>query len=231
MTTQDEYAWATKALTVLSVALLFVYIVFWAVRGESLLEQTGTQHRDISFVALEEEMIPGELLDVGEDTDGELTLTDRPENAPGRTFYSVQDLFGEGSPIASDQLVLPGTQKTNNIIASLELLGLTSPSPVLADDRGILYTFLWKEPAGLASAVLRLWWNIVEIADKKDIQVNHLLGEKVVFINLPMYAQKQVVMLVTFEREHVWFVQIPYSVYYTAKSLLPQRFGAFYDVE
>ncbi len=231
MTTKDEYAWATKALTALSVALVFVYIVFWAVRGDSLLEKAVSNIANDPFVAFEEDILPDELLDVGEGTDDALTLTDRPENAPGRTFYSVQDLFGGGSPIASDQLVLPGTQKTNTSIASLELLWLKSPSPVLADDRGILYTFLWKEPEGLASLVLRLWWNIVEIADKKDIQVNHLLGEKVVFINLPMYAQKQVVMLVTFEREHVWFIQIPYSVYYTAKSLLPQRFGAFYDVE
>lgn len=228
MVLKDEYAWATKALTALSVALIFVYIVFWAVRGESMVQHMVSDVHS-SLLALDD-TTPKELLDVWYNPNEEqLALTDRPENTLGRTFFSVQDLFGSET-VESDELVLPGTHQTMDAIASLQLLGLSSPSPVLGDEHGILYTFLWKQPVGLESEALRLWWNIVEIADKKDIQYNHLLGEKVVFINLPMYAQKQVLLLITFEKEHVWFVQIPYGVYYTAKSLLPKRFEAFYDL-
>jgi hypothetical protein len=230
MIPKDEYAWATKALTALSVAFIFVYIVFWAVRGEALMTVGSTSMEDL-LAQNDTDILPNELLDVGDVSEAELAaLTDRPQNAVGRTFYSVQDLFGGGAYSESNDLVLPGTHAVENTIASLELLGFTSPSPVLADERGILYTFLWKAPEGLESSVLRLWWNIVEIADKKDIQYHRLLGEKVTFVNLPMYTQKQVVLLITFEKEHTWFVQIPYGVYYTAKSLLPQRFGMLYDL-
>lgn len=211
----SEQAWASKALTMLSVALLLVYIVLWAVQWDELSQPDAA----VAF-------LPQELLDVGDEPS--IELTDRPANSVGRTFFSVQDLFGEDAPLASDDLVLPGTRQFGSAIAALELMGMSSPSPVLADERGILYTFLGNEPQALANSVLRLWWNIVEIGDKNDIHYHHLLGEKVQFVNLPMYAQKQVLLVVTFQKGHTWFIQVPYSAWYSAKPLLQQRFESLY---
>lgn len=69
------------------------------------------------------DILPNELLDVGDPSDEGLAgLTDRPQNAVGRTFYSVQDLFGGGTYSESNDLVLPGTHVVENTIASLELI-------------------------------------------------------------------------------------------------------------
>ncbi|HCB52002.1 TPA: hypothetical protein DEP21_05590 [Patescibacteria group bacterium] len=58
---------------------------------------------------------------------------------------------------------------------------------------------------------------------EQELMQNKLFGDKVVFINLPEYKDKKVIMLIYIDDE-VWFLQIDYTVYHTSKSHIKKTF-------
>lgn len=61
------------------------------------------------------------------------------------------------------------------------------------------------------------------MSTEQEIIENKLFGKKVVFINLPEYKDKQVVMLV-YQSDGIRLMQIEYNVYHKSKPYLKSLF-------
>jgi hypothetical protein len=93
----------------------------------------------------------------------------------------------------------------------------------LADEKGIRYIYLGTPSYDFASIARALKGNLYTLATEQDILQNKLFGNKVVFINLPEYKDKQVLMLF-YLNDGIWLVQMEYSLYHKSKTYLKSLF-------
>ena len=93
----------------------------------------------------------------------------------------------------------------------------------LTDDKGIRYIYLGTPSYDFASIARALKWSLYTLATEQDILQNKLFGNRVVFINLPEYQDKQVVMLL-YLNDGIRLVQMEYSLYHKSKSYLKSLF-------
>lgn len=80
----------------------------------------------------------------------------------------------------------------------------------------------------LSSIVNKIWWNTVEITNKKIILDNQLVGDKVFFVNLPEYKNQKVILLIEFKKDNnIWFLSFNTKDYYKSKSFLKSFFKSY----
>lgn len=118
--------------------------------------------------------------------------------------------------------LLSGTSIYYWAIPIIEKLGIKYQY-ALADGSGIRYIYLGTPSYDFASIARALKGNLYTLATEQDILQNKLFGNKVVFINLPEYKDKQVVMLL-YLNDGIRLVQIEYSLYHKSKSYLKSLF-------
>lgn len=93
----------------------------------------------------------------------------------------------------------------------------------LADEKGIRYVYLGTPSYDFASIARALKGSLYTLATEQDIIQNKLFGNKVVFINLPEYKDKQVIMFI-YLNDGIWMVQMEYSLYHKSKAYLKSLF-------
>lgn len=93
----------------------------------------------------------------------------------------------------------------------------------LTDDKGIRYIYLGTPSYDFASIARALKGNLYTVATEQELLQNKLFGNKVVFINLPEYKDKQVLMLI-YLNDGIWLVQMEYNLYHKSKSYLKSLF-------
>lgn len=154
------------------------------------------------------------------------------QSPPAKTFFSFDELFGEelNQVIVEDVVPLSGTHQWEGVITSMELLWLTDNAKyILKDNYNTHYVYLWEFTESISSPVLLQGWNLVEIADKNDINQNVLFGDIVTFINMPDFEGVKVLLLVTFkERNDTWFLQVDHDRRYDLKKDLQAMFAKRY---
>lgn len=74
-----------------------------------------------------------------------------------------------------------------------------------------------------ASIARALQGSIYTLATEQDILQNKLFGNKVAFINLPEYKDKQVLMLI-YLNDGIRLIQIEYNLYHKSKAHLKSLF-------
>ncbi len=93
----------------------------------------------------------------------------------------------------------------------------------LTDEQGIWYIYLGIPNYDFASIARALKGSLYTLATEQTILQNKLFGNKVVFINLPEYKDKQVVMLIYLD-DGIWLIQMDYQVYHKSKAHLKSLF-------
>lgn len=93
----------------------------------------------------------------------------------------------------------------------------------LTDQTWIWYIYLGTPSYDFASIARALKGNLYTLATEQDILQNKLFGNKVVFINLPEYKDKQVIMLL-YLNDGIWLVQVDYNAYHKSKSYIKSLF-------
>ncbi|MBU0626710.1 hypothetical protein KKG31_00455 [Patescibacteria group bacterium] len=58
---------------------------------------------------------------------------------------------------------------------------------------------------------------------EEELATNKLFGDKVVYINIPEYKEKIVLMLVYIDEE-LWLLQIDYKIYHSSKTYIKSLF-------
>jgi len=90
--------------------------------------------------------------------------------------------------------LLSGTSIYYGSIAVIEKLGIKYQY-ALADETGTWFIYLGTPSYDFASIARALKGNLYTMATEQELIQNKLFGNKVVFINLPEYKDKQVLML------------------------------------
>ena len=93
----------------------------------------------------------------------------------------------------------------------------------LTDDKGIWYIYLGTPSYDFASIARALKGSLYTVATEQDLLQNKLFGNKVVYINLPEYKDKQVVMLV-YLKDGIRLIQMDVALYHKSKSYLKSLF-------
>ncbi len=93
----------------------------------------------------------------------------------------------------------------------------------MTDDKDIWYIYLGTPSYDFASIARALKGSLYTVATEQELIQNKLFGNKVVYINLPEYKDKQVVMLV-YMNDGIWLIQMEYALYHKSKSYLKSLF-------
>jgi len=93
----------------------------------------------------------------------------------------------------------------------------------LTDEKGIWYIYLGTPSYDFASIARALKGSLYTLTTEQDLLQNKLFGNKVVFINLPEYKDKQVLMLI-YLNDGIWLIQVEYTLYHKSKTYLKSLF-------
>lgn len=211
-------------MMLLFLALMIVYIVRYQVKGVELKnkiqkedEWSGVQ---IVTISGSEQSESG----IWEDDWTSLTgLTQATGKTVIQTWLTGTASLSSGVIKKNDTIkVLSGTSIYYWPIAIIEQLGIKYQY-ALTDSSWVRYIYLGTPSYDFASIARALKGNIYVMATEQEIISNKLFWNKVVFINLPEYKDKQVIMLV-YMNDGIWLIQVEYSIYHKAKTRIKSLF-------
>lgn len=218
-----------NAMIVLFLSLLIVYVIRYQVHGAS--DQGSITENTASI------------------TD-ELIITERPWIDTGSTLSnpntgSIQTgteqivetwaqvteplipeeevlVIEESNNATEDMIVLSGTTLYFGPIEGIDKLWI-SYQYALKDDKNIYFSFLWDKEPDLSAIARSLGGTLYTMNTETEIVKNQLFGKRVIFINLPEYKDKLVLMYVEIG-DQKWLLQISYTVYHQTKRYLQDLF-------
>ncbi len=95
---------------------------------------------------------------------------------------------------------------------------------VLKDSKNIEYLYLWN---GINNDFVEIakqhWWSIYTLDTEYEIKKNELFGERIIYLNLPNYNKKNVLMIVKYDDQY-WLLNIDYTIYHKSKGYLKDLF-------
>ncbi len=215
------------SVIVLFLSLLLVYVLFFQVKGP-LISDILASRSDIEVdndmkiyikTGDKKEIIEEIIEDFGSDNIGitsswklsGITWIDKKENVDSMSTSWQNDI-----------IYLSWTKLFYGILESVEKLWINYKY-ILQDDKLIYYIYLWDLKYDIVNIARKLWGNIYTINTEQDILKNMLFGDKIIFINLPEYKDK-IVLIILYIDEDVWLLQIDYDLYHKSKNYLKSLF-------
>lgn len=205
----------------LFLALMIVYIVRYQLKGNELKQQLPeiSVWSGITIISIDEN---NEL--TGEEIDQENITETIVEGTTGMMEISEEITIQDtGMMIKNNEIImLSWTKIYYGKIDIIEKLWIKYQY-ALTDTTGIWYIYLGTPSYDFASIARALKGTTYTMATEQEILENKLFGNKVVFINLPEYKDKQVVMLI-YMNDGIWLIQVDYSIYHKSKSHIKSLF-------
>ncbi|MFA6255811.1 MAG: hypothetical protein WC606_01385 [Candidatus Absconditabacterales bacterium] len=216
-------------MMLLFLALMIVYIIWYQVKGNELKKIVQTQNSGSTIQIVSES---GDVLSSnnsvtitavtgGITTTGSTNKTGTTTNKTG-IIVSVPKITTGTMKNNTGITLLSGTSIYYGPIAIIEKLGIKYQY-ALADEKGIWYIYLGTPSYDFVSIARALKGSLYTLTTEQDLIQNQLFGNKVVFINLPEYKDKQVLMLI-YLNDGIWLVQMEYSLYHKSKAYLKSLF-------
>lgn len=201
----------------LFLALMIVYIVWYQVKWnelkKALTNEEWTWKQIVTIVAK--------------------TGTEYIEEIPEYTWENLSWVTITWTTEVVSETWIEST-KTNNIhmlswtnmyygkIDIIEKLGIKYQY-ALIDSTWTWFIYLGTPSYDFASIARALDGSIYTMATEQELIENKLFGTKVVFINIPEYKDKQVIMLI-YTKDGIWLIQIDYTLYHKSKTYLKSLF-------
>jgi len=104
----------------------------------------------------------------------------------------------------------------------VEILGI-SPEYTLQDERGNFFAYYGTKGLDFVRTVQQLGGNVYVMATENEILKNELFGDKVSFINLMVFKDKLVLMVIELDGK-TWLLQVPADKYHHSKVYLKSLF-------
>lgn len=220
-----------NAMIVLFLSLLIVYVIWYQVRGAS--DQSSiTDNTDSitdSLIITERPTIDTGTTLSNPSTGSIQTETEQSSQtwteAETWTIEPTQDeevlVIQESNNMPEDMIILSGTTLYFGPIEGIDKLWI-SYQYALKDDKNIYFSFLWEEP-DLSAIARSLGGTLYTMNTETEIVKNELFGKRIIFINLPEYKDKLVLMYVEVG-DQKWLLQISYTVYHQTKRYLQDLF-------
>jgi len=215
-------------MMLLFLALMIVYIVWYQVKGTELkkLIQPQTSWSGIQILTQSWDVAPtiSSVVDTTNlwfTTTGSITTKTWTTTKTWITISVPKTTTGTMNKDTSIKM-LSGTSIYYWQIEIIEKLWIKYQY-ALTDDKGIWYIYLGTPSYDFASIARALKGSLYTVATEQELIQNKLFGNKVVYINLPEYKDKQVVMLV-YMNDGIWLIQMEYALYHKSKSYLKSLF-------
>lgn len=214
----------------LFLSLLMVYILLYQIKGEKIKKALNnetdwiastTQSLTISVNSWDDSTIldpENELVTLENKTGGnpvDSTATMNP--TPTTTTWTQTP-----APTLANIHMLSGTKLYYGKIDSIEKLGIKYQY-ALIDSTWTFFINLWTQNYDFEAIARALNGNLYKITTEQELIKNKLFGSKVIYINIPTYKDKMVLMLIYINKE-VRLIQISYKAYHQSKSYLKSLF-------
>lgn len=157
----------------------------------------------------------------------EVVITkDIPKSTSPKTSGVVQSSW-----LYSPSAMIDSTEETKRILSWTTLTSDTVLADVvgveyryaLRDKKGIYYLNLGSSKQDLRALLQAQWWNTFSLDTPVNILANQLFGDHVMFLNMPEYLNKTVLMVVDVQWERR-LIQIAYDQYHASKKHIAQTF-------
>jgi len=122
---------------------------------------------------------------------------------------------------SSDIQVLPGTTEYFGTLDIVSILG-QKPKFTLKDSRWNYFAY-YGGRLDFVKTIQTLWWNVYEMVTESEIIQNQLFGDRVSYINLSMFKDVRVLMVIEIDWE-TRLLQIPADKYHQSKEYLKSLF-------
>ena len=210
-----------NAMIVLFLSLVIVYVIRYQIQTKQISSLTTTT---------------GSIAD-------NLTITEK-ESTTGKiqtgqiiTNPSFQEISKTGTTISQPPVpatktvdvsekgvthVLSGTTLYFGPIEWIDKLAVIHKY-ALKDDKNIYFTSIGDKEPDRSAIARSLGGTLYTMNTETEITKNQLFGKRIVFINLPIYKDKLVLMYVEVGTEK-WLLQISNTIYHTSKSYLQRLF-------
>ena len=117
--------------------------------------------------------------------------------------------------------LLPGTTEYFGTLDIVSILG-QKPKYTLQDSRWNYFAY-YGDHLDFVKTVQTLWGNVYEMVTEAEILQNQLFGDKISYINLSMFRDIRVLMVIEIDGD-VWLLQIPSDKYHQSKDYLKSLF-------
>ncbi len=221
-------------MIVLFSALMIVYLLLYQIKWDNIVDQLSEVNNNPynSFTGEKQQLDEEESdFNLGQFDQESEYLENSEENIQenndivAKTWSSLFD-----TPLVetwknesnSKIIVLSWTSLWYGRVESVEKLWI-SYQYALKDQKDIYYVFLDPKRYKFDEIVKSLWWTTYVMNTEKEIFENKLFWEKVTFINLPEYKEKNVIILVEIDKL-LWLIQVDYKIYHNSKSHIKQLF-------
>jgi hypothetical protein len=104
----------------------------------------------------------------------------------------------------------------------VDVLGVV-PEYTLQDTKGNYFAYYGKKGLDFVRTIQQLGGNVFTLATESEILQNQLFGDKVSFINMQVFKDKFVLLVIEIEGK-TWLLQVPADKYHTNKSYLKSLF-------
>lgn len=217
-------------MIVLFSAIMIVYLLLYQIKGDSIVEQLSNSnipeieevvddkplYENTTLTEFDEENL---LLEEIESQESGQQIIDKKSDS----LFNDEPSTGTTTWITTNKItVLSGTSLWYGRVESVEKLGI-SYQYALKDQKDIYYVFLDPQRYKFDEIVKSLGWTTYTITTEKDIMENKLFWEKIIFINLPEYKEKKVIMVIEYEKT-LWLIQVDYTLYHKSKWYIKQLF-------
>ena len=138
-------------------------------------------------------------------------------NSNTQTFNTTENSI----QLAPNNKMLSGTKEYYGVLDIVGVLWV-KPEFTLQDSRWNYFAYYWSK-LNFTPTILALWGNVYEMVTEAEILQNQLFGDKVSYINLSMFKDVWVLMVVEIDGE-VWLLQIPANQYHQSKDYIKSLF-------
>jgi len=225
-------------MMLLFLALMIVYVVWYQVKWNEVKKTIQPQNSwsDIQIlnkswevISTIDSILEDTTIPTGDETGSTIITTGNTINKTGTTTQNKTWTISSISKVTTGTMtknstikLLSGTSIYYWSIAVIEKLGIKYQY-ALADEKWIRYIYLGTPSYDFASIARALKGNLYTLTTEQDLIQNQLFGNKVVFINLPEYKDKQVLMLL-YLNDGIRLVQMEYSLYHKSKAYIKSLF-------
>ena len=117
--------------------------------------------------------------------------------------------------------ILPGTTEYFGTLDIVSILG-QKPKFTLHDSKWNYFAY-YGDHLDFAKTIQTLWWNVYEMVTESEIIQNQLFWDRVSYINLSMFKDVRVLMVIEIDWE-TRLLQIPADKYHQSKDYLKSLF-------
>ena len=213
-------------------ALMIVYLLLYEIKGAQIAKELSSGIA--TWTLSDQNVVSQESKNLyADEQQSELEDTQTPSSSWMVMSTTTQSLFSSlnswtnknttGTKVTINTMkVLSWTSLYYGTVESAEKLGLNYQY-ALKDQKGILYVYLGTGKYDIETTTRQLGGSIYKMTTEQEITQNKLFWDTVIYINLPEYKDKKVVMMLTINKA-VWLLQVDYATYHTSKWYIKKTF-------